>query len=287
MRREETAAYYGPGISYKLVFYEQLGRISHAGDRLNDFYEVLASRHGPEVARDIFQFDWDNYQAILTHLDRHPPTFHSQPPISVPYPLGGVQLHEDSFTFEAACRDLRIAQSHGLLREHTIWNKTYCEKRTGSSHYVGGIQCPNCVAFWPAKFVVHLARLLVELGGEVRTGTVVEKVARMSMDGLYRLETGRGVMTAGKVVYCTNALLGHLLPEFRRLVVPVRNQVLAVRLRGPHPDWEFAMSANDGHAYFSQRPDGMVLMGGMRELTPDHQVSGGSGLLDWVGKTES
>jgi len=118
---------------------------------------------------------------------------------------------------------------------------------------------------------------------EVRTHAWVRSIQRRKRNNgkgeagnVFLVDCGeRGIVQTNKVIYCTNVYCWHLLPEFKHVVTPVRNQFIALRLEKgvvPPPPWDFAMSARAGYVYFSQRNDGTILMGGLCEMMPDHQA---------------
>ena len=83
-------------------------------------------------------------------------------------------------------------------------------------------------SFWPYKFVTSLLRLCInEFSLNLQTNTLVSSVSP-SGDGGWIVETGRGSVKAGKVVFATNAYTPILLPEFTGRIVPVRGQCSVV-----------------------------------------------------------
>ncbi|KAJ3124766.1 hypothetical protein HK100_011122 [Physocladia obscura] len=128
---------------------------------------------------------------------------------------------------------------------------------------------------------IHPARLVLALA-KVASPAVsffpncsVSKISRIS-DNLFKLDSVRGVVTARTVVYATNAWTRALLPQLP--IVPVRNQVIvantslvaavAVKSAGGKTDGNaggcWGMSVNSGFEYYSARPDGRIVFGGMR-----------------------
>ena len=73
-----------------------------------------------------------------------------------------------------------------------------------------------------------------------------------------------------RVVHATNAWARRLVPALDGVIVPVRGQVIVT---APAPRlWTFGLSTNFGYEYWMQRPDGRVVLGGMRWLTPTQEV---------------
>jgi glycine/D-amino acid oxidase-like deaminating enzyme len=71
------------------------------------------------------------------------------------------------------------------------------------------------------------------------------------------------------VVHATNAWAPELLPALREVVQPVRGQVI-VTAPAP-PLWPFGLSTNHGYEYWMQRPDGRIVLGGLRWHTPTRE----------------
>lgn len=78
------------------------------------------------------------------------------------------------------------------------------------------------------------------------------------------LHTQNRILTAPRVLLCTNAFLPLIFPEFLSFLKPVRGQILVTR-----PLTEKILDklcyANFGYEYFRQLPDGRFLLGGRRE----------------------
>jgi len=180
------------------------------------------------------------------------------------------------------------------------WDAEACEANTKSTHYLGGLFKPYGGNLWAARVVFAAAREALKLasdistqeandstlGGDtslvslnIQTNTLVTSTTRPvsaeelehatfegSTEHLVAVHTERGTVLARKVLHATNAWGASLLPQLRGLLTPVRNQVIVTN---PVPRmWEFGMGANYGYEYFMQRPDGRIVLGGMRDLSP-------------------
>jgi glycine/D-amino acid oxidase-like deaminating enzyme len=97
-------------------------------------------------------------------------------------------------------------------------------------------RCPTAVAaykspagsLWPHKLVAHLLMLCIEKHGlNLQTHTPVRAVASRTAGG-WSVQTDRGEVTTGKVVYATNAFTATLLPEFNERIWPFRGQCSVV-----------------------------------------------------------
>ncbi|KAG0188954.1 hypothetical protein DFQ28_004105 [Apophysomyces sp. BC1034] len=134
--------------------------------------------------------------------------------------------------------------------------------------FYGGLQIKTAGAVWAAKIVFCLARA-VQNHAVIATHTRVQHVKRVG--DICQVHTSRGVIEAGRVAYCTNGWTRDLLKQFGDHLVPVRNQVLSFRANESTRKMDFLLSANKGYQYMSQRPNGDIIMGGMRNIVPNKQ----------------
>ncbi|CZT24674.1 uncharacterized protein RCC_10401 [Ramularia collo-cygni] len=92
---------------------------------------------------------------------------------------------------------------------------------------VGAISC-SAGAFWPYRLVTGIfARMLSQYDGRffLETETPVTAVAYQpeeDRDHPYSIDTARGTVHATKVIYCSNGWTGHLIPNLRGKIFPLR-----------------------------------------------------------------
>ena len=132
-------------------------------------------------------------------------------------------------------------------------------------------------AFFPEDGAVQPVHLVAMLVGQARrAGVQWYTGARV---GAWTLQDGAGVrLTVGgdhvlaeRVVLCTNAWLGQLVPALARVVRPTRGQVLAT---GPVAlDYSYPVYADHGYLYWRPRPDGSLVLGGRRNLDFDTEAT--------------
>ncbi|KNG86205.1 putative FAD dependent oxidoreductase [Aspergillus nomiae NRRL 13137] len=145
-------------------------------------------------------------------------------------------------------------------------------------HAIGVVAGP-AGALWPYKLVTgllerlrqkHPANFLLE------TNTPATKVSTDGTSPLrYTVETPRGTLHARHVIHCTNAHVGHLVPELRGHVYPVRGQMSAQNpgstfiCQATEHSWLF--NYDRGFDYLTQLPPGgdsgkkMMLGGGFAQ----------------------
>ncbi|KAH5523074.1 hypothetical protein HBI52_057090 [Parastagonospora nodorum] len=83
---------------------------------------------------------------------------------------------------------------------------------------------------WPYKFVHALIRILLKSGNlSLHANTPVVGVKERDAHGWIQVQTERGTIRAKTVVHTTNRWASHLLPEFEKLILPVRGTVNAIK----------------------------------------------------------
>lgn len=131
----------------------------------------------------------------------------------------------------------------------------------------GALSTP-AISLWPYKLVTALLSRVLELGGQLYTGTCVANVEEES--GQTTLRTSRGILTAKKTVFATNAYTAALLPEYEGFITPVKgeNSHLA-----PLPFFKPPISLENTYNlrftaeyadYLVPRPDGTIILGGAK-----------------------
>jgi gamma-glutamylputrescine oxidase len=117
--------------------------------------------------------------------------------------------------------------------------------------YIGAILHPGDGALQPARWVRRLAAHAASAGADVREGETV---------GVEELD-------ADVVVVAGDGFTAGLLPELAGVVRATRGQVLATE---PLPErrYERPHYARGGYDYWHQLPDGRLVIGGSRDLSP-------------------
>ena len=157
---------------------------------------------------------------------------------------------------------------------------------------MGGLFKPYGGNLWAARVVFAAAKEAIKVESQInakyghkkivhlniQTNTAVTTTTNLShdegmdiaheenSDNLVAVHTERGTVIARNVLHATNGWCRHLLPQVHDIVIPVLNQVIITKPAPPL--WNFGLSANYGYEYFMQRPDGRIILGGMRDLSP-------------------
>ncbi|KAJ7502593.1 FAD dependent oxidoreductase [Mycena galericulata] len=146
-------------------------------------------------------------------------------------------------------------------------------------------RCPDAAAayrfpsgsLYPYKLVLHLLTRCIDAHGlNLQTNTPVRAVLP-GPNGGWRVQTDRGEVQTGKVVYATNAFTATLLPEFLGRIWPFRGQCSVVvptkTYSGQNMLTEtYGLAYGEGsHGaadYLIQRKDGVIIFGGQRTSVP-------------------
>lgn len=119
----------------------------------------------------------------------------------------------------------------------------------------------------PDDAAVNPAELIERVAETVRVRTPIFEGAEVfAFEGerdRVRVRTARGYVDAGRVLVCTNAYAGSLLPTLRGRVSPNRGQMLA--LRAPGITLGASYYVDGGSEYIRQAHDGTIVVGGMRK----------------------
>ena len=148
-----------------------------------------------------------------------------------------------------------------------------CEAVLGmriSDRLLGGRWLPNGGSLHPVRFTHGLAAAAVRRGAILATHTRVVEVARSNLDDWNRITTPRGCVRARHVVFACGVHLAELLPSFREVITPVRGQVMSTE---PLPAlFRVGLAIDWGTVYWRQTPDGVIVLGGYRNLDPEAET---------------
>ena len=222
-------------------------------------FSEARKRYGEARARAIWDFSHGCAEAIRDFVAQHGVDCELRVTGSVSLALTAAELTQVEDT---------AASLTALGVRVERWDAATCAERTGSRSFLGGVLRTTAGQLWPARLVAAIARQALARGARIHTRTAVVEVAH-GRDG-FTVRTERGVIAARAVVHATNAWARRLVPALDGVIVPVRGQVI-VTAPAP-PLWAFGLSTNFGYEYWMQRPDGRVVLGGMRWLTPTQEV---------------
>ena len=124
-----------------------------------------------------------------------------------------------------------------------------------------------------ARFVIGAVREAASAGAHVHVHThtrVLRIEPATAAGGECTIHTDRGAVRCKKVVVATNGYIGSLIPALADKIRPIRNHVLVT---SPAP-WllkdgsRCGMGGQNGFAYWIQREDGRIVLGGFRDREP-------------------
>ncbi len=124
-----------------------------------------------------------------------------------------------------------------------------------------GLLFPGDGVFQPLQRCRVAAERVIAGGAQLFGGTAAVRVESGAV------HTTFGVIRAKRIIVCVDGRLEALIPELRGEVRTARLQMLATE---PTPDVSFPrpVYARYGYDYWQQRPDGRILLGGGRDITP-------------------
>lgn len=142
----------------------------------------------------------------------------------------GVDAYFDKASFDRAVKALEDMKAYvpQIAAKHKVYSdKEYIQKTLKlSKSCVGAITIP-AASLWPYKWVTGVLGRLAESGKlNIQTHTPVLNIIDDISASTALVKTSRGGITTKAVVHATNAWLGHLLPELRPFVSPVRGNVV-------------------------------------------------------------
>ncbi|QZZ19989.1 FAD-binding oxidoreductase [Leptothermofonsia sichuanensis E412] len=212
-------------------------------------------RHGKETACALRQFCEKTVAAIQAFVSEH------QVDCDLRF-TGGVELASSPEEL------VYLQQAAEVLAKHDIafdfWNADQCAEQTRSPDFLGGLYIATRGQIWAARLVFAIAEQAMQLGVNIQTQTQVQSVE--TINGTLNVITNRGTIQADQVVHATNAWASHLLPWVSNIIIPIRGQVLVTE--PVQPMWDFCFSTNFDYEYCIQRPDGRIVLGGMRWRSP-------------------
>lgn len=125
-----------------------------------------------------------------------------------------------------------------------------------------GLLIPTDGVFQPLRRCRTLATRALERGARLYTGSA----ARAFESG--RVRTDAGTISARHVIVCVDGGLETLFPQLGNEVRTARLQMLATA-PAPEVSYPRAVYKRYGYDYWQQLPDGSVMFGGGRDITPE------------------
>lgn len=196
--------------------------------------------------------------------------------------VDGIDAYYDSNNLTEAILaldDMRKSAPH-LSSQYTVHTAQDKIRALGCSERCVGAIVTSAASVWPYKMVTALLDKMVQENGLcVQTNTNVISVADSNDTDCAVVQTDHGAIKAKIVVHATNGWMGHLVPELRPYISPVRGNVIHQVIHDPvlrltNSFWH-RYTAKDWD-YLIQRPKGDVVVGraniGRRATGDDSQT---------------
>ncbi|PIG89370.1 FAD dependent oxidoreductase [Aspergillus arachidicola] len=242
----------------------------HILETVEEFADWEA-HYGLEAAKALTRFRLAHLEEILKVADQYGLTQETQ---ARKVEFLSVHFDEERWRQTAQCIQRFKMCMPVESAEWKLFEKSKIPKEWCLPHAIGVVAGP-AGALWPYKLVTGvLEELQRENPGNflIETNTPVTQVSADGTSSLrYAVQTPRGILRARHVIHCTNAHVGHLVPELRGHVYPVRGQMSA-----QNPGSKFICQATEhswlfnyerGFDYLTQLPpagesSGKMMLGG-------------------------
>ncbi|KAL4791930.1 FAD dependent oxidoreductase [Aspergillus venezuelensis] len=187
-------------------------------------HETYRMAVGAETAGKIIKFNIKTLEAMRDIARRFA---HAQDPELTD--VVKLRAFKDEESFAAVCKGIEeLERDHSSLTGvYAIIDADSCGKKHGVFEAVGGV-LHSSGTVWPYHVVTNLLDALMSQYASrlaIETNTPVTKVDyEPSTDTQYPyiLHSARGSSRAAQVVYCTNGYTGHLLPNLRGTLYPMK-----------------------------------------------------------------
>lgn len=220
--------------------------------------DALISMFGQERGERLLRFAGATADSVFNLIDRHA--------MDVPHVRKGwVQGAHNAEALRTAHGRAAQWARHGV--DARPLDREQVARLLGTDRYLGGWVDNRAGAVQPLSYARGLARAALNAGASIYTDTPVTGLTRS--DGKWVAATGRGAaVTADRVVMCTNAYGGDLLPGLKTSIIDANTFQVAT---APLPESVRAGIFPEGHVtsdtrnlllYFRLDHQGRLLMGG-------------------------
>lgn len=181
-------------------------------------FQVYRRVHGTEQALKIIANERDVFHKVDEFVKKHDVACDFNPSTTL-----DVCLTPEFAEFNA--KSLQEYKNAGGDVSHiTFYEGVEAQKRTGVKEAVSAYEWPAGSSH-PAKLAQFLLSRAITKGARLFTHCPALKVtSSLTDEKSWDVETSRGTLTAETVVHCTNAFVGHLLPQVAPYVTPNRAQ---------------------------------------------------------------
>lgn len=220
--------------------------------------DALISMFGQERGERLLRFAGATADSVFNLIDRHA--------MDVPHVRNGwVQGAHNAEALRTAHGRAAQWARHGVDAQPL--DREQVARLLGTDRYLGGWVDNRAGAVQPLSYARGLARAALNAGASIYTDTPVTGLTRS--DGKWVAATARGAtVTADRVVMCTNAYGGDLLPGLKTSIIDANTfQVATAPLPEPvragiFPEGHVTSDTRNLLLYFRLDHQGRLLMGG-------------------------
>jgi glycine/D-amino acid oxidase-like deaminating enzyme len=166
-----------------------------------------------------------------------------------------------------AIEAIRKAMPNSLdtVARYKCWSK----EEARDKFFVKGEECVGAISYEAGslsayKFVIGVLKIALKLGLELFTNTPATNINKED-DGIWSVDTPKGVVKAKRVVLATNGYTGFLCKRFQGKIVPLRGQITAHRPGKNMPEnglsTTYSFIYKKGYEYMIPRPQGSKFAG--------------------------
>lgn len=162
-------------------------------------------------------------------------------------------------------------------RQVWVVGQSELNREIGCRGYYGGQVDVTSAALHPAKYVFGLAQAAVRQGAYLVEDAEVLQVAPDGNSSLV-LTTRKGQIIAKQVLLATNGYTTNVVNAARRGIFPIGSYIITTEPLSPamqaelSPHGRMVFDSKHFLNYFRLTPDGRMLFGGRRDLSPDLDV---------------
>jgi glycine/D-amino acid oxidase-like deaminating enzyme len=220
--------------------------------------DEMLSVYGEQKGRKLLAFAGSTADRVFALIDKWN--------MDVPHVRNGwIQAAHSPEGLALARRRVEQWGRHGVAAR--LLSRAETADHLGTTSYEGGWLDPRGGAVQPLSYARGLARAALQSGARIHGQTEVTGIERVQ--DRFRVTTRQGrTVTARKVVFCTNAYAGHIVPGLRRTIVDVNSFQVATAPLSDNirktilPYGQISSDTRKLLLYFRLDHTGRLLMGG-------------------------